>query len=321
MLTTLWYRGGSLRADVAPEQLASLLADPSALVWVDLQDPDAAELGLLERVFGFHPLAIEDVAKRRQRPKIDHYDDYEFVVLYDARLAARNHEVKLTQVGIFMGPNYVATTHHGTVEPLADFRQRWQQHPSLVEPHPLGFLLYHLTDGLVDSYFPVADRLEARIDDLESELFNGLTPHTLQKLLRLRAELITLRRIVGAERDVFNALSRRDQPAFHESTVVFFNDVYDHLLRLTDTLDIYRELLTGDLDAYLSQQSNKLNQVVKRLTAITLVLMVVTLVTGFCGMNVSFPGRDDPLGALASLATMALLGLGSWLVARRQDWL
>lgn len=320
MLTALWYREGGL-VPVSREELAQRPVDAAGLLWVDVQDPEPADLALLRRAFGFHPLALEDVVKRSQRPKIDRYDSYEFIVLYDVQLVTDGSGLELSQVGIFMAPRYVVTTHHGTVQPIVDLYRRWQEYPGLVEPHPLGFLLYNLADGLVDGYFPVADRLEARIDDLEAELFGQVTTETLRKLLRLREELIVLRRIVGPERDIFNILTRRDHPVIDESTAAFFNDIYDHLLRIAETLDTYRELLSGALDVYVSQQSNKLNVVVKRLTAITLVLMVVTAVTGFFGMNVGFPGRDEPLGLQEAVAAMVVLGLGAWGLARRQEWL
>lgn len=322
MLTALWYRDRKLRPDVPLAELRALLADPSGLLWLDVEGPDEDALAVLERLFGFHPLALEDVRTGDQRPKVDRYGDrYEFVVLYGVTLEPGRFELVFTQVGIFIGPSYLVTTHCGPVEAAAELAGRWRRHPAMMEPHPLGMLLHALVDGLVDGYFPVADALQQRMDSLEEILFASATPAVLHQLLHLRRELIKLRRYIGEERDVLNVFLRADHPVFHQATAAYFNDVYDHLLRLSETLDMQRDILGEMMDAYLSQQSNRLNEVVKRLTGLTLVLMVVTLVTGFFGMNVHFPGKDEPLGLAIAAASMALLGAAALVVARRQGWL
>lgn len=321
--TLLVYQHGTLRPDADPAEISELCDDPRTLLWLDLERPEPEDFGLLAEEFRFHPLALEDARKRNQRPKLDRYDGYDYVVLYDARWNARGkRKVHLTEVDVFLGRNYVVTLHQERVAAIAEVRDRWLKTPRMVEPHPLGFLLYHLADGIVDDYFPVLDALGERIEHVEEELFGMRGRRVLREIFALRHDLLLLRRIIAPTRDVFNVLSRRDQTIFHESTQVYFTDVYDHLLRMTDTLDTYRDLLAGALDAYLSIQSNDLNQVMRTLTAATITLMVPTLIAGIYGMNfVLVPPQDWPGSFALAVALMILAGAGSAAYFRGRGWL
>jgi len=211
--------------------------------------------------------------------------------------------------------------HDEPVPAISELQARCRTRPELFAPHPLGFLVYHLADGLVDEYFPLIDRLEERLNAVEERALNPSGARVLDEIFDLRRDLIRIRNVIDPSRDVFNVLARREESFLDPSTIVYFTDVYDHLLRISSRVDGLRELATAALETHLSVQSNVLNVTVERLAAITLVLMVVTIVTGFCGMNVGFPGRDEPVGLAFSVAAMVLLGLAAYAYAQRKGWL
>lgn len=323
MQTLLVYHRGRLEAHADPSTISELRQQPETLIWLDLEAPDQRELALLADEFGFHPLALEDAQKKGQRPKLDRYEGYQYLVLYDASPAPTlDGGPEFREVDIFLGRNSVVTLHDTAVAAIAELRARWVQAPTIVEPHPLSFLLYHLADGLVDDYFPVLDQLGERIELIEERLFAQADQTILREIFRTRHDLLTVRRILAPTRDVFNLLSRRDQPVFDPRTVVYFTDVYDHLLRMTDTLDTYRDLLSAALDAYLSVRSNDLNQVMRTLTAVTVSLMVPTLIAGVYGMNYRLiPDNDAALGFPFAVALMALAAGALLAYFRRRSWL
>jgi magnesium transporter len=302
------------------EQIGDLLSAHQHLLWLDVSDPGPTELELLRREFGFHEMALEDVARAHQRPKCDTYHDYYFLVIYAATHSA--DRFLPTELQIFWGQSYVVTIHRGSLPLLEEARKRWVAH----EPdHPEGvaFLVYTLLDAVVDGYFPLMDWVAEQVDDLEETIFTRADNSVLSDLFQLRKELMRMRRLLAPTRDVLNEIIRRDLPLFPEAMHPYFADVYDHSLRVLDGLDVYRDLLASALDLHLSAVSNRLNQLVKRMTALTLIVMAPTLVAGIYGMNFKdpWPSYDEPWGFAYSMALMAALIVGGIILARRADWL
>jgi magnesium transporter len=320
VLRALYYYRGSVTTDVDPLKVPALLREPDTLIWLDFERPTDDEIALLERTFNLHPLALEDIRTQNQRPKLDRYDGYVYLVLYALDLDEQDNLERI-ELDMVIGSNYVITSHTRPVAATEALQQRCQQRPELFEPHPLGFLVYHIADGLVDAYFPLVDRFEDRVDALEERALAVGSRGVLDEIFQVRKDLLQMRNVVEPSRDVFNVLARREESFLDPSTIVYFTDVYDHLLRISSLLDGLRELASGALDTHLSVQANELNVTVERLTALTLVLMGITLVTGFCGMNVQFPGRDDPSGLAIAVAFMVLAGLAGFYYSRRRGWL
>jgi len=305
---------------------------PGALVWLDLTDPGADEIRLLEREFGLHPLAIEDVRKRHQRPKIDTYPDQHMIVAYevvggepDAREAHLEEPQEgngLSEIHLFAGPGYLVTVHWGHSAAVAATLRRFQQRSSAVGETP-GMLLYAVLDAAVDGYFPLLDRLSDRIDALEDlVLEGGAAQDALREVLALKRRLLELRRVLAPMRDVANALLRRDIDLIEDRAFPYYQDLYDHLVRVLDQIDVYRDLVASTLDANLAVQSNALNAVMKRLTAFTVILMVPTLIAGVYGMNfANMPELTLPYGYFVTLAVMVLAGIGIAAFFRARDWL
>ncbi len=162
--TALTYRQGAIDEQVPLDRLDSLLGQTDTLLWLDLERPTEKDLALLKEEFGFHPLALEDVERPQRRAKVDQYDDFSLVVLFDILLEGESKELSFQELKLFAGPNYVVTVHERQIRAISELQVRWRRDPKIVEPHPLGFLLYHIADGLVDDYFPVVDAFEDHID-------------------------------------------------------------------------------------------------------------------------------------------------------------
>jgi magnesium transporter len=260
-----------------------LLAD-GGFFWLDLDQPSEADFGILREVFGFHPLAIEDSEQFDQRAKLDEYDDFVFVVVY----GAAPDEDRLVEVHCFYSERFLVTIHRDDCPAFAEIRRRYQQRERPIERPSL--LLYRVIDGLVDSFFPVLAAFDDRIDELEDAIFATADEKQLQEIFAMKRLLVGMRKGVSPQRDTFARLMGgiAELPGLDESDERYFRDVYDHLIRISDLLDSYRDLLTGAMDVYLSTVSNRLNTVMKQLTIIATVFLPLSWLTGFFGQNFGF---------------------------------
>jgi len=260
---------------------------PDKTLWLDLVTPNEEDIRVLREEFRFHPLAIEDVVRGHQRPKVDSYPDYYFVVFYIVGLAEPGGEIRTEPLYLFIGRNYLVTIHAEPIPQIRETLRRWRA-PDAALGQDVGALVYALLDAIVDDYFPVMDDVADRVDDLEEHIFEKFDEGALTKIFNLKKELLQMRRVVAPERDVLNVMLRRDIRVFGNDDVTYLQDVYDHIVRVIDSLDTYRDLLSSALDSFLSMQSNRLNQVVKALTITSIILMSATLVAGVYGMNFEY---------------------------------
>lgn len=302
------------------EDLSTIITKDDRVVWVDVTDPTPQEVERIGQQFQFHPLALEDVLTTEIRPKIDQYDGYQFIVFFG--LTRREGTCFSHETDIFVGKNYMVTFHDSSLKVVAETAERWRANVATMGHQGTGFLLYSLLDSLVDGYFPVLDGIAESAEGLEETILAAGQPALQAEILKLRRDLLMIRRVAGPERDVMNVLVRRDPPLFGRKEIIYFQDVYDHLLRITDTVDIYRDMLSSVLDANLSMISYTLNVVVKRLTASSIILMSITLVAGIYGMNfVYMPELDWRFGYPFALGLMALIGAIEVMLFKRIDWL
>jgi len=228
------------------------------------------------------------------------------------------------EIDLFVGKNYLVTVHDGTLPAVPETADRWCENVERQGNRGIGLLVYSLLDSIVDGYFPVVDDLADRIEDLEAGVFaeGGSSRDEQAAIFALKKDLLAIRRVLGPERDVMNVLVRRDAPVFGGEEVVYFQDVYDHILRVTDAIDTYRDLLSSALDAHLSMTSYHLNEVVKRLTSSSIILMSMTLIAGIYGMNFAhMPELDWRLGYAWALGLMVAVGSALLALFRRIDWL
>ncbi len=303
-----------------PDEISDLCALPPNIIWVDVADPTSEDFEELAKEFGFHPLSIEDCRNEHQRPKVEEFQGYYFIVLYEAELVLGRH-LELRELNIFLGKNYLVTVHSQPIRTLETAERLWRGWTDLAE-RGTGLLAYLLIDSIVDDYMPLLDALSDRMDELEDQIFVDFQVEALEEIFRIKKDLLFLRRSVTPLRDVFNTLLRREQQIFSRETHIYFQDVFDHLIRVTDTIDTLRDLLGATMDAYLSVSANRMSIVMKRLTSLSAILMSVTLFAGIYGMNFDFmPELKWRYGYVAALGSILAVGVALYLYFRRIKWL
>jgi magnesium transporter len=302
---------------VEPEWL-----DPAATVtvWVDLAQPTDAELSLLVQPFGFHTLSVDDARSAMQFPKIEQYPGYLYVILHDLHGSGRQG-LASRDVDFFVGHSFLVTVHDGSSAALTEARAACSRYDRLMADGPVG-LFHRIVDAIVDHYRPVMDDLEERIDQMEAEAYTG-RDSLVRRVIRLRHELTSTRRIMVPQRDALARLARREFAGISDELSFRFRDVYDHVVRVTEETLIFQDRVTGILEVHLAAVSNRLNQVMKVLTVMSTIFLPLTVLTGMWGMNVPLPHL--PGGADAQfwwvLGIMLTLSGGMLLVFRRLHWI
>jgi magnesium transporter len=304
------------------DEIGRAIADPGALVWIDICGPEEGDLDPLVDVLGLHELAVEDVNKHGQRAKLERFPSHAFLVAY-----ARAEDGDMSEVDFFVGANWLLTVRelndHGESFSIDAARARYERTRQV--DRKVGYLLYTLVDSLVDGYFSEADKVEDRLELIEEDLFEYGPPvdgSLQQELLTLRRELIVFRRRVVPLRDVVLSLLRREIPWIEEQAILYFEDVLDHLLRVTDQIDTQRELMGNVVDASLALSSNRMNEVMKKMTSWGAILIVATLVAGIYGMNFqNMPELRWKYGYFAALGTMLATTGTLYVYFKRKKWL
>ena len=288
------------------------------LLWLDLEGTDDEVLTLLHEVFKIHPLALEDVREFHQRPKIEDYDDFVSIVVYGARALGE----PLTEVHCFYAERFLVSVHRDEVPAVTD------------ACHTLGRLhtdrrlvaLYRLLDALVDTMFPYLTAMDERIDELQDQIFVDPKESQLAGLFELKRELVTMRKMVTPQRDMVSTMMAQvvTIPGMTAESERYVRDLYDHLIRISDMVDSYRDLVSGSLDAYMSMVSNRLNDVMKQLTIIATVFLPLSFLTGFFGQNLGWlVNREGSLTAflIFGIGTEVLAVIALFVMFRRRGWM
>src|SRR5438445_3467174 len=319
MSARLLVRDEATVVERPPEQLSELRDKPC---WIDIPDRSSGELVRVAKALDLHPLAVEDATQRDERPKIDQYESHYFIVFYAVDSPSPD-VVNYHEFSIFVVQNALVTVHDGECDALKQVEKRFREG----RLKTTGQLLHALLDTMVDGHFAVVDHFGDRIELLEefieAELDDSKGMHApLKELFLVKRDLLQLRKTIAPERDVLQVLIRGDIRELREAgRRAYFQDVYDHVIRVTDEIDTFRELTSNVIDAYLAAASNRLNQVMKVLTSIATILLVLTLFTGFFGMNfkdLPFDNTEVFLGGMALM--IACAGLVAWFFKRR-GWL
>jgi magnesium transporter len=285
-----------------------------AFFYADGHAPADSDLDALAREFGLHPLAIEDVRSRHQRPKIDIYGNQYFLVFYRIAATAGRPGIRFDEIDFFIGSGFLLVFHDAPVPLLSQTVERFCR---LAEKRDVPGLLYEILDAIVDEYFPTMDRVAERAEEIETSIFQKFERQRLEALLALKRDLAILRRIVGPERDAINVLLRRDPPVIDPARIVYYQDVYDHLIRIVESIDTYRDILAGTLDAFLTIENNRLSDVVRKLTVVSTIFLPLTFITGFFGMNFEKTTGTGDLLFFATFAVITLLPFGVLALLRR----
>jgi magnesium transporter len=259
--------------------------------WLDIENPDDADYDLLEHTFHFHTLALEDIRHQNQRPKLEEYSGYAFVVLFTAE--PQGNRVEIREHHLFLSSQYLVSVHIEPSQPLNRLRDRISANPDLTH-RKLPYLFYLVVDQLVDSLFPVIDHIDDNTDDVEEQILKRPDTASLAELTGLKRTVVDLRKVLGAQRDVFQRLTTSSlgdsaegglTADFPREMSIYYRDVYDHLVRQYETVDSLRDVLSSAMDVYLSTVSNRLNLRITRLTVFATLFLPLTFLTGFFGMN------------------------------------
>ena len=299
---------------------------PAGVVrWVDLSESDDASLELLRERFNFHPLAIEDCAHLDQRPKLEEYGDHLFLVTQGFSCpSVRVKHLELSELHAFLGERYLVTVRAGTMQALDGVWLRVAKDKSPLV-RGVDFVYYLIADSLVDSNFPILDRIADELEEIEDTVLENPKRAQLGRIFELKRHLVQMRKVLSPQRDTMAMLSRRGDPRIHERTSLYFRDVYDHLSRINESIEANRDLLGNALDAYLSAVSNRTNEIMKYLTLLSAIFLPLSFVVGFFGQNFeNFPGlrgwvhSDTLMLAMVSICIALPLGMGLWF--RHKRW-
>lgn len=292
------------------------------VTWINVDDVQVP--GLLEafgKALDFHPLMLEDIQHTDQRPKYEEYDNCIYIVLKMLDLDPQN-ELIIEQLSVVLGENYILSFQEFPGDMFDSVRARIRKNASRIRRSNNDYTAYALMDSVVDRYFDVLEKVGDKIESLEAALVKDPRPDTLQSIHKLRQELIFLRRAVWPLRDVVATMQRSESPLIHESTELFLRDLHDHVLRVIDNIDTYRDMLSSMQDVYLSSISNRTNEVMKVLTLFSSIFLPLSVITGFFGMNFHyFPELDWPFGLHGTLLAMLLIGVGMYGFFKYRKWI
>jgi magnesium transporter len=320
---TRLYRAGRLEKDDFPvEDLSEFLAEPDTVLWVDLCEPDPTDLEVVAQELGLHSLAVEDAVDARQRPKLDRYDSHEFLNMYDVRLDRVSGRLQLSEISAFITRQTLVTVRKDRAFDMDAVVARWDDSQELAV-NGVGYLLWGLIDHVVDGHFEVVETLDDEIEQLEGLLFDeGLHDKDVQRRsFALRTSLVKLRRVVLPMREVVNSLLRRDSYVATPAMTPYFQDVYDHVLRVTEWTESLRDLVTTIVETNLTLQGNRLNVITKKVTSWAAIIAVPTAITGFYGQNLPYPGFARTSGLAMSCLLIVVISTALYVTFKRKDWL
>jgi magnesium transporter len=290
-------------------------------LWVDLQDWSESELASLAEAFGFHPLAIQECVRQNERAKLDDYDDYLFLVTHSMSLDGNGRRgVLTTEIDTFLGEDYLVTVHRDPVDAIDGVIKRVElEHTHATRG--MDFVLYLILDELIDETFPIIDKISDQLEDIEASILKRIEPGQLRQLMRIKRLLISIRRVLSPERDVLAMMLRRGDHRIDERTALYFRDVYDHVVRSYEQIDVERDLLGNAMDAYMSMNANRSTIIMKQLTILASIFLPLSFMTGFFGQNFSALPFDSKSLFYIELAACVAVPVGMFYWFRRSGWL
>ncbi len=317
------YRNGVLEAEGFPvADVSEFLAEADTMVWIDFCAPSKAQLHELADELGLHELAVEDALSPHQRPKLDHYESHLFLSAHAVRVDGESGRLDETEIDTFIGSRWIVTVRKNEGFTMAPVLHRWDRSPDLAKSG-VSFLLYGLLDVIVDSYFETIQAFDDYYDEVSEEIFSErpLDPAQQRRWFVMRQALVRFHRLVIPMREAISGLMRREHSAVTETLYPYFQDVYDHVLRVSESTDALRDLVSTIVETNLSLRDYRQNQVMKKVTSWAAIIAVPTLITGYYGMNVPYPGNGEQWGVIVSGLLIAVLSSGLYVLFRKRDWL
>jgi magnesium transporter len=320
---TRMYRKGVVEDEAfAIADVSEHLEAPDTVVWVDLCGPNKHELDELARELGLHELAVEDALGPHQRPKLDHYATHLFLSCHAVRLDPEGTGLDDTEIDAFVGDRWLITVRENDRFSTDAVLQRWDRSSELAV-HGVSFLLYGLLDVVIDQYFEVVRAFEDFYDDISESIFGErpLSPAEQRNWFQMRRALVKFNRVVGPMREAVSGLMRRDQAVVPEDLYPYYQDVYDHILRVSESSDLLRDLVATIVETNLSLRDFRQNQIVKKVSGWAAIIAVPAAITGYYGMNVPYPGYGQTWGFILSVVVLVVASFGLYLLFRWRDWL
>ncbi|MFL6216291.1 MAG: magnesium/cobalt transporter CorA [Blastocatellia bacterium] len=303
----------------APQGLRTLVDIPG-LLWLDLDDPASRALDDLAARYGFHELAIEDSRHHMQLAKVDYYNGYSFYIINSTHYSQKPCEVRLREIDVFLGPDYIVTVHDGESLSIKELVHRLELNQTHYD-RP-DEVMHAIIDIVVDRYLPTLESVGDTIDQVQDDLLIRPDVHLLETIFELKRGLLQFRRAVSAQRELLNVIVRDETPLIQKDMRIYFRDVYDHAVRAMDLVETYRDLLAGALDIYLTQMANRTNDIVKGLTILATIMLPLTLVTGYFGMNFEYmPLLKNPNGIWYTTAGLLVITVGMLAYFKAKKWL
>jgi magnesium transporter len=305
------YRPGNEHVEegFTVEQLPALLGDESLVIWVDMEAPTLADDNVLLNVFKFHPLTVEDCRANRHHPKVEEFPDYLYFIVHGVHTDASPERFNTIELDGYLGRNFVVTYHHEQLRAIDLVKQRVRSSPVTCQ-RGAAFVLHQIIDQIVDDYLPVMDDFDERLSKLEDDIFKAHRPNdaVLEEVLGMKRSVLRLRRISAKQLDVLYRMSHGQFQLIGGQVLPFYRDIYDHIMRVTDLAENYRDLIGGALDAYLSVVSNRLNEIMKVLTIFSAVMLPLTFIAGVYGMNFdNMPELHSRYGYMGAWLSMIIV--------------
>ncbi len=305
---------------VTLKKISSYINNPEYLLWTDIENPGKENMQFLIEHFHFHPLDIEDCLSIIERPKLDEYDDYFFLVLHIPFFIKQTRRLVPFTVNIFIGNNFLVTVHRGLCKPIQDTFEYLSKNNQILDKGS-GYLLHKVIDSLIDYNFPILNKIYRNIQDIEDAIFKKASSKNVKEILLIRTNILTFRNIIYPQRKLLKTLEIKDMDFLIEALEVYFSDLVDHVEKIWDTLENYKELIEGVHDAHQSLLSNKINDIMRILTIFSVVILPLTLISGIYGMNVSLPLGSHSFAFIIILITMGLISIGMLVYFKYKDWI
>jgi magnesium transporter len=303
---------GALRRDLTIADIARVVKEGIGKLWVDIDVGNRYQVALLEKIWAFHPLSIEDTINPSSRVKVEEYPGYLFTVIRGVRLYEETqdpYDLETYNLCCFLGRNYVVTVHGGQSPAIAAVADRLTRNPEMLR-RGAARLMHAILDGAVDAFFPILDQIDEFLDGIERRVFEQFEQVVLRDLFAVRRLIVSLRRHLSPQREAFNILTNRPSPFIEPEVQLYFRDIYDHVLRISESLDAFRDLLSGTMESYLTQVSNRLGGITKGLAVIGTVSIPFVVISGMWGMNFSrVPLADAPYGFWWMMIAQLAIGL------------
>jgi len=321
MMNTLVYdkNTNSLVKKFRQSDIPSYIKNPDYLLWLDIENPSQTNMQFLLDHFHFHPLDIEDCLSVIERPKLDEYDDYFFLVLHIPLFIKQTRRLVPFTVNIFIGNNFIVTVHQGQCKAIDNTYENLKEDFGILAKGS-GYLLHRVIDALIDYNFPILNKIYRNIQNVEDDIFRKPSTKNVRTILLIRTNILTFRNIIFPQRKLLKTLEIKDMDFLIGALEVYFSDLVDHIEKIWDTLENYKELVEGVHEAHQSLLSNKINDIMRILTIFSVVILPLTLISGIYGMNIGLPFMDFPGAFFIILAAMVAISIGMIIYFKFKDW-